>query len=193
MRQRLGSDYVGIDAVTAWALGTWHAGRGDEDALRVLHRRAVESLQRLQQSASPRPDRLRREGMLAEALAADLALLTDSPDVAISRFRALRTTAPSGQLTWQPDEALATERMTLARLLLRTKRYQEAHDVAAVFDHPTPISYLYFLPESLSIRYAAARALGWKRQAQGYEERLREIGRQDLLNPQSPAPLAQRR
>lgn len=193
MRQRLGPGYAGIDAVTAWALGTWHAGRGDSEALRLLHRRAVESLQRLRQSASPRPDRLRRERMLAEALAADLALLNDTPDTAIRRFRALRTSASSRQLTWQPDEALAVERMTLARLLLRTRQYQEAHDVAAVFDHPAPISFLYFLPESLGIRYAAARALGRRRQAEAYEERLRKIGRQDLLNPQSTAPLAWRR
>jgi hypothetical protein len=158
-RSRFGERYEGVSPQTRWLVGAWHAHRGDTTRLRLLH-----------------------AGMLADTLAAGLpfepalrghlALALGDTARAIANFAALRVEPQPEVLEWGLVEALAIERMVLARLALARREFREAHRYAAVFDHQAPVAFLPFVPATLEIRIAAARALGRPDLAERYRSRL---------------------
>jgi hypothetical protein len=80
---------------------------------------------------------------------------------ALEQLRRLAPTAADGAaLTWNPWEALGGERLLLAELLLARGEALAALQVASNFDAPAPISYLPYLPASLTLRIKAAERLG---------------------------------
>ena len=97
---------------------------------------------------------------------------------------ALRDVAPNARrslLDWELEESLPVERLKLAELLQARGEHREALNVASGFDHQGPVIYLPYVAASLALRYRAAVALGWRRAAQGYMERLDSLGRRDLI------------
>ena len=106
-------------------------------------------------------------------MAAHVALAEGDTTRAIQLFSALAPTASRASLQ-HPWEALALERLVLARTLLARGRYGEAQLVARSFDSPgaTNIINTAFLPASLRIRIAAAEGLGEQRTADEYRRRL---------------------
>jgi hypothetical protein len=95
----------------------------------------------------------------------------------LEELRRLAPTAPDGAaLTWNPWEALAGERLLLAELLLARGEALAALQVASNFDAPAPISYLPYLPASLTLRITAADRLGDKKLVQHLRRRQEILG-----------------
>ncbi|MGB5527421.1 MAG: hypothetical protein WBN79_11205, partial [Gemmatimonadota bacterium] len=117
----------------------------------------------------------------------DLARLRGDTTLAIEAYTGLIPSVRSANWDWGLADPLAVERLRYARLLLATGRYEEAIEVASVFDSPAASIFPPFVPESLSIRYAAARAAGLRREERQFRERLERLGRSDLLG-QPPTP-----
>jgi tetratricopeptide (TPR) repeat protein len=171
-RQRYGDGYRGAAPHTQWLLGIWHARRGNVSTVEALHRALAARV------ADPGA---RLSLLAANALAGHLALARGDTTDAIDKLRGLRPTAVSDSLSWSLWEPLPIERLTLARLLFARGRYQEAHDVAGVFDHQQPIAFLPFLAPSLALRLKAAEALGRPGLVAEYRARLLKLGRTDLV------------
>ena len=171
-RARFGATYVGASPQVVWLLGIWHGRLGNVEQLSRLHA-AME--------AAAGTSLGRRERLMADALAAHLALARADTSDAVARFARLTPTVGTDSLAWDLFEPLAVERLTLARLLLARGRFEESHRVAALFDHPEPAIYLPFLPASLVIRLRAAESLKRVDLANTYRERLRRLGRREVL------------
>jgi hypothetical protein len=122
-------------------------------------------------------------GVLAESVGAHLDVIRGDTLLAIERLRSLIPISPRGELAYGFAEPLPVARLELARLLLATGNLEEAHRVAAGFDHPQPIVFLPFLPESLLIRKRAAEGMNRPQLALEYQARLEALGRSDLLGP----------
>jgi serine/threonine protein kinase/tetratricopeptide (TPR) repeat protein len=171
VRQRFGHNYErSPDAQLSWTMGAWHGHRGDTEVLRAVR-----------ESLAGQPES-RQAALFAAGLTGQLRLLEGSPARAIQMLYSLGSTARRDSLEWQPGESLPSEHLLLARLLFDAGRFDEATQVASVFDHPAPIIYLAYLPASLLLRYRAAQALGKSRLAARYRERLLQLGRTDLLH-----------
>jgi tRNA A-37 threonylcarbamoyl transferase component Bud32/tetratricopeptide (TPR) repeat protein len=123
--------------------------------------------------------------LYADALAAHLVLAQGDSDAALAAFETLTPVAQRDLLVWGYAASLPLERLTRAALLLSRGRHQEGLDVASVFDHPTPIVYLPFLPASLALRYNASHALGRPDKGELYRDRLVALGRGDVLGPRN--------
>jgi hypothetical protein len=100
---------------------------------------------------------------------------------ALRRLSALVPTARRRPLEFDWWESLGGERLALAELLLARGQFAEALRVASIFDSPTPVIYLIYLPASLSVRLRAAQALGDAVLAERFRARLVALGRNDLL------------
>ena len=114
--------------------------------------------------------------MLAAALRAHVHLARDELEPAIRILTDLQPTAPLWRYTWEFHEALAAERIRLARALLATGDYERALHFASLFDQPGPVTYLAYLGPSLEIRARAAAALGRTQQEREFRDRLRHLG-----------------
>jgi hypothetical protein len=147
-----------------WFLGSWlaHRGRTADAAEMAGVIRAT-------------GDEPRHDSLLAASLEARTALASGDSAEALRQLRALTPNATS-DLTWAPWEALAGERLLLAQLLMASNQTREAVQVAANFDSPVPISYLMYLPASLSLRIQGAERLGDDRLAQLSRKRLVALG-----------------
>jgi hypothetical protein len=162
-----GTDYESVRNVEfLWLLGVWHARQGDIQRARALRDR----LER----------RARQVGgdsvaVLAQALAGHIALALRDTSTAIARFKGLSMTALGDSLEWKWSTSLPVERLTLAQLQLAIGAPEDALSTVSVFDHPGPLVFLPFLPESLAIRYRASERLGLREQAETYLERLRAM------------------
>jgi hypothetical protein len=139
---------------------------GTEAIRAVLARRAA---------ADPDPRVPRFLGVLG----ARLALLDGDSAGAIGRLQAHLGWGRREALEWELGESLAPDRLLLAELLLARHQPAEALAAAGVFDHPAPITFLPFLPASLTIRTRAALAMGRKDEAQRYQARLAALGQSD--------------
>jgi hypothetical protein len=175
-RNTYGDRYRGAGGVNLWLLGVWHASHGDAERTEAL----AEELERYVST-----ERGREARMLADALRGHAALARGEAGEAIRRFQELKPTAPLWRYFWEFHEALAPERIRLARELLKEGSYEEAIRVASVFDHPSPITYLAYLAPSLSIRLRAAEALGRTDLSARLRERLRHLGWADGAVPLS--------
>jgi hypothetical protein len=115
----------------------------------------------------------------AQAITARRALAMDTLR-AISLLQSLPSTAPP-ELTWGFGDALAPERILLARLLFARGQYRESIAAASVFDHAEPVLFLPYLPASLSLRYQAALELSDDVAAEHYRDRLQRLHRTELV------------
>jgi serine/threonine protein kinase/tetratricopeptide (TPR) repeat protein len=157
-----------------WLFGVWHAYRGEWAMLGPLRQRLIEQGDDVE---SPNAQ------VYAHALAVyDVELERQGVGHVIDALGSLATVADGETLEWQFAEPLPVERMLLAELLFSQGDLQRAHDVAAVFDHSGPVVYLPFVPKSLVVRYRAATALGDRRLAERYRERLQQLGRVEMID-----------
>jgi serine/threonine-protein kinase len=155
-----------------WLMALWHAHRG-----KVVEVQAIaDSFVARSVATGDRADRL-----FAEVLAAHAALARADTSEALDRLMALRPTARRGPLAGYPWESLGPERWTLAELLFARGELEEAAAVAASFDSPAPLSYLLYLPASLSLRLRVAEEHGEAAAAEKYRARLVALGRHDLV------------
>jgi len=115
------------------------------------------------------------------ALATRLALLRADTLRAMELLSALEPRDDMGSIGWEFMGALPEERLLLSQLLLAKGRNAEALAVAGVFDSSQPLAYELYLPGSLVVRLRAAERLGRGDLAAEYRQRLRALGRQDLL------------
>ena len=173
VRQAYGADYAGLSPQATWLMGIWLARSGLTDRLGVV----VEQLERRADERGERHTRL-----YAAAARAHWTLSRGDTATALSRLRALRATARRDSLSWDLGEPLAVERLRLSELLFAVGDFAGAHDVAATFDHPEPAAFIAFVPLSLSIRYRAATRMNRDDLASTYRERLRLLGREDILD-----------
>ncbi len=161
-----------------WSIAVWEAAHGNVTEVD----RYAEGLSRLGRE-SPGES---LKASVAEAVAAHSRLLHADTVAAIRILSSLRMDVPYGEMTWGIHEVMPYERLVLAKALLLTGQHAQAHNVAEVFDHPGPIIFLPFLPESLAVRYQAALAMGWTEIADEYQSRLRKLGRTDLIDAFQP-------
>jgi serine/threonine-protein kinase len=172
LRERLGEHYDSASAVTRWLVGTWHAQRGDAA---MVERIAADLAAEAAGTSSARVSRL------ARALAAWLPIMHGDTVATVAALVPLVAEGRREALEWDLAEPLPRERLLLASALLADGRAEEAHAAAALFDHPSPIAFLPYLPASLVVRETAARAMGRSDLASRYRERLRGLGRAELL------------
>ncbi len=157
------SDPMQRNVPMLWLCGMWASENGNAEQMR-----AIEAAVRIKSDSNPS----RRDSLIAGSLSAFAALASGDSATAIELFGELKTTGNSGDLSWQPWEPLAAERITLARLLLERGDYEDAYRVASAFDHPQPVIYLAFLPASLQLRIEAADGMGDDRMAEEHRRRL---------------------
>jgi hypothetical protein len=148
-----------------WYHGMWSAHRGERERLDTIVR-AIEA----RAATETGPDTV-----LASALGARLDLLRGDTAAAVRRLGRLVSRSPRPDLASGLWESLGSERLLLARLLLRQGDYVGAMDAAAPLDHPQPLVYLIYLPASLDIREQAARQLGRTRLADALAGRARSL------------------
>ncbi len=146
-------DYRNSNMAALWLYGQWLARRDSAALVIDVARRAAEKADSTE---------LRRDRLIAQILVAYASLAAADTAQAIELFRGLKATGRKRDISWQPWESLGAERMVLARLLEGQGRHEEAYRVAATLDHPEPIIYPLYLPESLELRARAADALGWR-------------------------------
>ncbi len=117
------------------------------------------------------------DSAVRDGMAARLAVLRGDSAQAVAHLLRLHAIGTTHELSWDLVAPRAEERLLLARLLLARREYGEALRVAGVLDHPQPVAFLTYVPASLEVRAAAARAMGMGRAAAGYEARLAAIRR----------------
>ena len=157
-------------ATHLWATGVWQASQGRSD-------RAARALQVARDVASG-STATRTDTLLVDVLAAWNALAEGDTSTAIARLEQLAPVDPASSLAWSVWQGLGAERVLLAELYTGRGDFEQAIRVAEALDHPQPISFLPFRPESLRIRAAAAQALGQEADASTYRQRLERLGPQ---------------
>ena len=162
----LASSYGTLRTGSLWYLGLI--------ALRLRDTPALTSIQRViasrADSSGTRVDRL-----VASQTSALLKVLRGDSAAAIRELRVLRPTARRNDITWQPWESLAAERLLLAELLLARGDARSAIDVATLIDAPEPVAHLYYLRRSLQLRVRAADLLRDAARAKSYRARLAQL------------------
>jgi hypothetical protein len=167
-RDRFGQYYERGGSQLHWLMGVWSAYWGRLDKVD----RISAALDSMAQDSGSRKHRL-----LADAVTCHRTYARGDTVGAISCLRALRPTGRRDVVAGDLIEPLAVERSLLADLLLARGEFEEAHRVAAVFDHPGPLMFLPFLGRSLEVRLRAAEELGWEDRAAEYRARLQALGR----------------
>jgi tetratricopeptide (TPR) repeat protein len=160
-------EYRGANGVNLWLLGVWLAARGDG----AMATRLAEIV-----GNPTNPANLRAGRLMATGLAGHAAEARGEYEEAIRAYSSLSPNAPLWRLRDDFHEALAPERLRLARAHLRNRDYLEAIAVATLFDHPAPVTYLAYLAPSLAIRLRAAEALRRTDLANRYRQRLIQLG-----------------
>lgn len=170
-----------LDLTLIWAVGAIHGTRGDSTGTAW----ALESARsRLATSTGDDPS----EGLLVDVLEGWNALAAADTSRAIAVFQASTPRDPPNELTWGVWQALGAERLTLARLLLARGEYGPALHAASQLDHPQPMVFRSYLPESLRIRAQAAEAMDLPTEAAEYLSRLEFLlspppTRRDIASP----------
>jgi tetratricopeptide (TPR) repeat protein len=149
---------------TLWLLGSFHAMRGEIRELEIIHA----TLRQLADEGRP------GTALYADAIGAQIALAKLDTATALSTLMTLNASVPHDTLDWALAYPLPVERLTLARLLYKQGRHEEALGAASAFDQQ-PIVFVPFLPASLELRIEAAEALGLTDLAEEYDRRLRRL------------------
>ena len=172
-RTTYGEDYARVRTSEAlWILSVWHLSSGD-----VMRLRTLDALLR-SRAATTGDERDRAFSIAAEA---HLAIAVRDTSRAITLLQQLVRARNAVDIVWGFGSAFAPDRLLLAELLLATGRPHESAAVAAALDHEAPITFIAYVPMSLSVRYRAARALGNESAAMEARRRLERLGRQDLI------------
>jgi hypothetical protein len=159
----LGTGYDAMRSSWLWLLLNWHTMRGDSGELRLL-RNALATRRDTSRS--------RADSQFARTADARLSLARRDTTTAERLLRSLEPNASRGDLTWQPWEALAGERLLLAEILLARGRAAEAAAIASYLDAPEPIVHVMYRRKSLDLRIRAALARNDHREAARLRERL---------------------
>ena len=172
-RTSYGELFGDVSLQTRWLVAAWQAHRRDTVRLRALRAAMLADTE-----ATPTPIR--------DVLDAHLALARADTASALFHLRRLRVNAPSSAIEWDLMESLAVERLLLAKLALARGDFAEAHRIAAVFDHPGPVTFLSFVRYALDIRLRSAQALGRHDLVGRYRARLHrlQLPRSDALGLQ---------
>ena len=166
--ERYGAEYRGAPSNSRlWLLALWEASRGRPSQVTAI---AAELESRARGTG------LRRDRLIADAVAAHASLARGDSAEALRRFEALVPTAPVPELVWDLVEPLAVERLVLMKLLLANGRTREALDVGSVFDSQQPLMHLLLLRASLELRVRAARALSYDDLAGRLAGRMERLG-----------------
>jgi hypothetical protein len=165
---QLGQKYDSISGRGLWFLGEWEARQGSLPNLvsiaDVMTRRAATSGDRT-------------DSLVARTLRAQMSRRQGDSVRAIALLRRLTPTASQADLTWQPWEALAGERLALAELLLASGHPAEADSVVAELDSHRAVVYLVYLPAVLELKARAEEALGRPGMAAANRRRLAALRR----------------
>lgn len=159
-------------SIGIWFLGSFLAERGDAARAQAL-------ADTLALRASISGDRTER--LLAETLAARSALARGDTLRALALLRQL---VPTKRWREPPYvwEMLGGEHILLAEILFSRGGYEEVIRLTANFDAPARTETdLIFLPRALELRLHAAEALGDTPLVRRCRERIRRLGRADLL------------
>jgi tetratricopeptide (TPR) repeat protein len=146
-------------AIGAWAL------RDTSTLISIQHEAVARA-----DSSGTRLDR-----QVARLISPHVRLLRGDVAGAITELRELRPNARRSDITWQPWESLAHERLLLAELLLAQGHARAAIDLATLIDAPEPAVHLYYLRPSLQLRVQAAERLGNARLVRDYQVRLSRL------------------
>ncbi len=159
----LGDRYETMSPPALWWRGVWEAHLKHVDQVAVIARLLI----RRATQTGDRTDRLMADGM-----AAHLALARGDTAEALSRLQNLRPAGNGVDIAWGLWEPLAGEQMALAELLLARGDAERALRVAEQLDHPQPMLYLVYRSASLGLRVRAATALGQPDLVRKYRQRL---------------------
>ena len=166
---QLGQKFDSISSVGLWFLGEWEARQGSLPNLvsiaDVMTRRAANT-------------RDRTDSLVARALQAQMSRRQGDSAQAIASLRRLTPAASQADLSWQPWEALAGERLALAELLLASGHPADADSVVSELDSHRAIIYLVYLPAVLELKARAAEALGRPGMAAANRSRLAALRRE---------------
>ena len=171
-----GTEYEAMSGPNLWLLGQWEAHRGN--ALAVGRIAAV--LDSIARTGG------RQDSVLASILGAQAARASGDTALAVARLSALTPSAPKAELHWQPWEAMASERLALAELLLARRSFAEADSVAAELDNHRSVAFLPFVPAALRLRLRAAEFRGQRSMAAELRRQLKS------LRPESCGPVVLR-
>ena len=176
-----GTDSAALDAISRLphldTLDRWPANRLWDRGLWAFHARDAATLDSIVTVLAARAPQRPLDSAVREGMAARLALLRGDSARAVAGLRQVRAVGTPSDLSWDLIAPRAEERLLLARLLLARGENEEALRVAAVFDHPQPVAFVTYVPASLEVRAAAARALGRSREQRTFEARLERIRR----------------
>ena len=158
-----GQDYGSMSSLGLWFSAEWEARHG---SLGNLVRIAEVMVRRAATTGD------RTDSLFTRIMAAQTSRKQGDTAQAIGRLRQLRPAASQADLSWQPWEALAGERLALAQLLLASGRPAEADSVVSELDSHRAIVYLVYLPAALELKARAAEALGRPGMAAAHRSRL---------------------
>ncbi len=161
----LEGDWDRVSASNRWLTGAWYCHRGRDAECADVQRSIVRTSM----------DGTALDAALARSLEARLALHRGDTVRAMTRLSAPAPPVRSDALTWDLVAPMAADRLLLARLLAARGDFPAALAVASVFDHPGPNVFLPFVPESLRLRAEVAEAIGDRRLAERYRERLARL------------------
>ncbi len=155
-----------------WLLGIWD-----------VHRDRVEEARAIRDTLRSRFPGNRSAALMADALTAHITLADGDTVEAIRQLQALVPNAPYRNLVY-PWESLGLQRLKLAEVLIARGDHAEAYRVATTFDTPGAASPVepVFLPASLALRLRVATELGNEELVERLQERLRGLGRDDLVD-----------
>ena len=164
------SEFASEGSTDLWLDGTWLASQGGAKSAMLQH--VARTLAGRADSSHTRADSL-----IVGAIAAHAALERGDTVGAVRGFDALVPTGAMSAITWQPWEALAYERLTLARVLLDRGQPADAERIAAEIDDQQPVVHLFFLRSSLALRMQCAHALRQRAREVAYRARLARLDR----------------
>jgi tRNA A-37 threonylcarbamoyl transferase component Bud32/tetratricopeptide (TPR) repeat protein len=166
---QLGQTYDSVSSLGLWFLGEWEARQGGLPSLvhiaDVMTRRAATSGDRT-------------DSLVARTLQAQMSRRQGDSAQAIALLRRLTPAASQADLSWQPWEAFAGERLALAELLLASGHPADADSVVSELDSHRAIVYLVYLPAVLELKARAAEALGRPGMAAANRSRLAALRRE---------------
>jgi tetratricopeptide (TPR) repeat protein len=158
--------YNNLPVPLLWLLGNFEASRNNVPRLQAILRTL-----RVKADSSQLP----RDARIVRAVDARLRLLKGDTVTAIAILGSLRPSASRLMLAWWPWETHGPEYMLLAQLLFATGRYEEARQVATRLDATEPVTYPFYIRQSLELRMRAAEAMRNATLATQYRRRLQKL------------------
>ena len=169
MAAERGHQYDSMSSLSLWFLTEWEARHG-----------SLGNLARIAEAARKRAATTgeRTDSLFARIAAAHSSRMQGDSAEAIALLRRLTPVASQADLSWQPWEALAGERLALAELLLASGRPAEADSVVSELDSHRAIVYLVYLPAALELKARAAEAVGRHDLASAHRSRIAALRRE---------------